>query len=170
MNTADLKAIASEARLVIDRALDDAEILKGLSEAARAKGIDWTQLKALVKAHAQDARDGGHRVGKLVERADFACAYAAALGGRQDERETETRSSPLDTALAENKRVSQVTTDARMKSHAKLSQELANAGMISQEAADENKAIAAGMIRKFGTGEPDLDIPEYLDRRGEVRQ
>lgn len=91
-NTKDIKAVAGELRLVIDRALDDAEILKGLSEAARNKGIAFTQLKALVKAQAQDARDGGSRVGKLVERADFACSYAEILRG-QDEQEGGNRSS-----------------------------------------------------------------------------
>lgn len=167
MNTTDLKSLAGEARLVIDRALDDAVILKGLSEAARAKGIDWTQLKALVKAQAQDARDGGHRVGKLVERADFACAYAAALGGEMNENDkTRSSSDGLTKALDKEKAVNRKTTTQRMVAHAETSQALADAGMISQEAAAENKVIAAGMIRKFGEPLPDnLDLPEFLDRR-----
>jgi hypothetical protein len=90
-NARDIRDIAKELRPIIDRELDDAEIKKGLSEAARAKGIAFAQLKALVKAHAQDARDGGERVGKLVERADFACSYAEILN--EHERKTENRSS-----------------------------------------------------------------------------
>jgi hypothetical protein len=91
MNTKDIRDIAKELRPIIDRELDDAEIKKGLSDAARAKGIAFAQLKALVKAQAQDARDGGSRVGKLVERADFACSYAEILN--EHERETGNRSS-----------------------------------------------------------------------------
>jgi len=94
MNAKDLRDLAAELRIITDRELDDAEIRKGLREAATAKGIDWSQLKALVKAQAQDARDDGDRVGKLVERADFALAYAEMLRhGANMNEEKNTRSS-----------------------------------------------------------------------------
>lgn len=84
MSTArDLKAIVAEARPLIESWLDIAEQMSGLREAATAKGLDWSQVKALVKAQVQDDRDGtgeGKRVRRIVERADFASAYADMLG------------------------------------------------------------------------------------------
>lgn len=57
---------------------------------------DWSQFKALVKAQVQDERDGsgeGKRVKKIIERADYASAYADMLGfGKMNENE-KTRSS-----------------------------------------------------------------------------
>ena len=43
---------------------------------------DWSQLKALLKAQVQDERDGkgGGRVRRIVEKAEFASAYADMLG------------------------------------------------------------------------------------------
>jgi NADH dehydrogenase/NADH:ubiquinone oxidoreductase subunit G len=93
MSTArEVRNFAQELRPIVDRALDDAEILKGLREAATDKGIDWSQLKALVKAQAQDARDDGERVEKLIRKAEFASAYADMLGANVNEN-NETRSS-----------------------------------------------------------------------------
>lgn len=78
---ADVKGFAQELRPHIEAAIDSAEILKGLAAAARAKGIDWSALKALVKAQALDARDGtDKRVAALIEKADFAASYADILG------------------------------------------------------------------------------------------
>ncbi len=90
----DLRNIASEARKVIARGLEDAEILKGLSKVCRDKGIDWGQLKALVKAQEQDALDGGHRVEKIVEKADFASAYAELLSSNMNNKSESCSSSP----------------------------------------------------------------------------
>jgi hypothetical protein len=51
MSTAsDLKGIVSEARPLIEQWLDIAETMSGLREAATEKGLDWSQIKALVKA------------------------------------------------------------------------------------------------------------------------
>jgi hypothetical protein len=162
---ADLRKFAQELRPIVDRGLDDAEILKGLREAATEKGIDWSQLKALVKAQAQDARDDGERVKKLVTRAEFASAYADMLSANVNEND-ESRSSSLSETLAQAKVVSARSTTANMAEHAKVSQALADAGMISQEAADENKTIAAGIARKFGAPAADYpDLPPELDRR-----
>lgn len=92
---ADLRNLAQEYRPIADRALDDAEILKGLRETATNKGIDWSQLKALVKAQAQDARDDGDRVQKLVAKAEFASAYADMLRANVNES-GEIRSSSVE--------------------------------------------------------------------------
>lgn len=82
MNAADLKSIFSEARPVIEQMIDAAEVLAGLREVATAKGLDWSQIKALVKAQVMDERDGGDgkRVKAIIERADNAAAYSDMLG------------------------------------------------------------------------------------------
>jgi hypothetical protein len=81
MNASDIKAFDSELRPHIEALLDSAEVLKGLASAAREKGIDWGELKKLVKAQALDARDGtDKRVAAIIERADFAASYADMLG------------------------------------------------------------------------------------------
>ncbi len=53
-----------------------------MRDAATEKGLDWSQVKALLKAQAQDERDGGDgkRVNRIIEKADFASAYADMLG------------------------------------------------------------------------------------------
>lgn len=82
MKSTDLKNLVAEARPVIERMLDDAELLAGFRDAATEKGIDWSQVKSLLKAQIQDERDGaeGKRVSKIIEKADHASAYADMLG------------------------------------------------------------------------------------------
>lgn len=78
----ELKKICTMARPLIEQALDIAEELAAMRDAATDKGLDWSQIKALLKAQIQDERDGepGKRVGRIVERADFASEYASLLG------------------------------------------------------------------------------------------
>lgn len=80
MNAKILKDAFTEARPLIEQSLDIAEQLAAMRDVLTNKGIDWSQLKALVKAQVQDERDGKHRVGRIVEKADFACSYAETLG------------------------------------------------------------------------------------------
>ena len=62
-----------------------------LRDAASAKGIDWSQLKALASADVADEEKGdGKKVAKLIEKADFACAYADMLGLHRDERKAKS--------------------------------------------------------------------------------
>lgn len=77
-----LQQISQAARPLIEAHLDIAEQIAALRDAATAQGIDWSQLKALIKAQIQDERDGsdGKRVRKIVEKAEFAAAYADMLG------------------------------------------------------------------------------------------
>jgi hypothetical protein len=96
MKTQDVIALAKEYRRIADEKLDHKDLCKGFSETARAKGIDWTQLKKLVDAQAADARDGKHRVGAIVEKADFASAYAEMLAGHSNEDERISRSRSSD--------------------------------------------------------------------------
>ncbi len=81
MKASDVKAFAQELRPHIEAAIDSAEVLKGMAAAAREKGIDWGELKKLVKAQVQDSREGTDKRGAaLIEKADFAASYADMLG------------------------------------------------------------------------------------------
>lgn len=81
--SAALKQIFTAARPLVEQWLDVGEQIAALRDAATAKGLDWSQLKALLKAQVQDERDGkggGKRVRRIVEKAEFASAYADMLG------------------------------------------------------------------------------------------
>lgn len=83
LSSSALKEIAKEARPVIERMLDDAELIKGFRELVTAQGGEWSSLKALIKAQIEDERDeagDGKRVRKILDKADFAAAYADMLG------------------------------------------------------------------------------------------
>ena len=75
----NLRKICAAARPAIEAALDAAEELSEIREAASEQGLDWSQVKALLKAQIQDERDGGERVKKLVAKAENAAAYAVML-------------------------------------------------------------------------------------------
>ena len=82
MSTADeLRKIASAARPAVAQAMEAAEELAEFSDVCRTKGLEWSQIKALLKAEYQDAQDGGERVNKIREKADRASAYADMLAG-----------------------------------------------------------------------------------------
>jgi thymidine phosphorylase len=83
LSSTKLKEIVAEARPVIERMLDDAELIKGFREVVTANGGEWSSLKALLKAQVEDERDDagdGKRVRKILDKADFAAAYADMLG------------------------------------------------------------------------------------------
>lgn len=84
MATSDaLREVFTVARPLVEQWLDVAEQIAALREVATAKGLDWSQLKALLKAQIQDERDddgSGKRVARIVEKAEFASAYADMLG------------------------------------------------------------------------------------------
>jgi hypothetical protein len=81
-NSKTLRKIFDEARPLVEQALDLSDKFKGFRELATANGLDWSQIKALLKAQIQDERadDGKDRVGRIIEKADFAMAYADMLG------------------------------------------------------------------------------------------
>lgn len=89
MSTSEaLKAICTEARPLIEQHLDIAVQLVALRELSTAKGIEWSSVKALLKAQIEDERDeagDGKRVRKIVEKAEFASAYADMLGLNMNE-------------------------------------------------------------------------------------
>lgn len=83
LNSAQLKQITTEARPIIERMLEDADRLAGLRDVVAAHGGDWGQLKALIKAQIKDEQDeagDGKHVRKILDKADYATAYADMLG------------------------------------------------------------------------------------------
>jgi phytoene/squalene synthetase len=81
MSTLDaLREIWTEARPHVEQQLQTAEVIKGFREAATAKGLEWSSIKALIKAQIEDEQDGKNRVRKLVEKGEFTTAYADMLG------------------------------------------------------------------------------------------
>ena len=82
-SSVDLKNIFAAGRPLVERAIDLSEQMAALREAATDKGIDWSQVKALLKAQILDERDdaGDHkRLNRVLEKAEFATAYADMLG------------------------------------------------------------------------------------------
>lgn len=78
-----LKKIWKAARPLIAEGLDIAEQIAALRDTATDHGLDWSQIKALLKAQIQDERDDngdGKRMKRLLEKADHATAYADMLG------------------------------------------------------------------------------------------
>lgn len=89
-SSVDLKNIFAAGRPLVERAINLSEEMAALREAATAKGIDWSQVKALLKAQILDERDdaGGHkRLNRVLEKAEFATAYADMLGLTPDMNE-----------------------------------------------------------------------------------
>lgn len=83
LSSKTLKEIVSEARPIIERQLDDAEMIAGLRDVVANAGGDWSALKALIKAQIQDERDetgNGKRVKKILDKAGFSTDYASMLG------------------------------------------------------------------------------------------
>lgn len=86
MSTLDaLREIWTEARPYVEQQLELAEVIKGFREAATTKGLEWSSVKALIKAQIEDEKDGKGRVGKLVEKGEFTTAYADMLGLKLNE-------------------------------------------------------------------------------------
>ena len=81
LTSTQLRQVTDEARPIIERQLDDALKLAGLRDVVAAAGGDWSQLKALIKAQIKDEEAGdGKHVRKVLEKADYALAYADMLG------------------------------------------------------------------------------------------
>jgi hypothetical protein len=78
-NVDDLRKIATAARPAIAQWLEAAEELAEFSDLCRTKELDWSQIKALLKAEYQDGQDGGQRVEKIKAKAERASEYADIL-------------------------------------------------------------------------------------------
>jgi len=96
-----LKQVFTAARPLIELWLDVAEQMAALRDTATVKGLDWSQVKALVKAQVQDERDeagDGKRVKRIIDKADAASAYADMLGlGNMNEKNFSAEPSPVST-------------------------------------------------------------------------
>lgn len=77
-----LKQIWQDARPLIEQQLDVAVQIAAFRELAAENGLDWSQIKALLKAEVQDERagSGNKHIDRVIEKADFATAYAEMLG------------------------------------------------------------------------------------------
>ena len=78
-----LKEVFTAGRPLVKQWLETAEQIAALREVATAHGLDWSQVKALLKATVQDELDDsgeGKRVRRIVDRAESASAYADMLG------------------------------------------------------------------------------------------
>lgn len=75
-----LKEIVAAGRPLIEQSMYTAGLIAALRDAATEKGIDWSAVKALLKAQIQDENDNGERVKKIVDRATNSSAYADLLG------------------------------------------------------------------------------------------
>jgi hypothetical protein len=87
----DLRKICTAAEPLIERWLELSEEFAAFRTAATEKGLDWSQIKAILKARKLDELDGGDgkRVKKIIEKADCASEYADMLGlgnGRVNEK------------------------------------------------------------------------------------
>jgi len=173
----DLKAIFAAGRPLVGQALDIAEQIAALRDAATEKGLDWSQVKALLKAQIQDERDGsdGKRVRKIVEKADFATAYAEMLGlanmnenifsAEPHDPDTgeiiEPQASVSRPAQAEEDRAS-----AKSSSAAPIQEPTGGTPRQSapgQAGEDASVRIATGRVLP---ADNDLELPAFLDRRG----
>lgn len=156
---ADVKGFAKELRPHIEAALDTAEVLKGMAAAAREKGIDWTQLKALVKAQALDAREGtDKRVAAIIEKADYAASYADMLGfaSANVNNFSESRSSSASVAAG-------TVAPAQRP----VQQEPAAQAISSSTPSQTHQQLQASVAMTRSGGDPfDFpDVPAFLDRR-----
>lgn len=153
MSTRDeLKKIVTVARPLIEQAADLGEELAAVRDAATEKGIDWSQLKSLLKASVLDEREGcSKRVDRLLEKADFATAYADMLGfGKMNENKNTRSSAASSTKLTIVAGGQTVETDsATLQRAADFAQTTAGRRKIKELASNPPGLLAASPV-----GEP----------------
>lgn len=118
MKKSDIIEFERELRPILQEESDRAEVLKAMAKAARDKGIDWSQFKKLVKARIDDAKDGtDKRVASIIEKADFAAAYADMLGFassmNKDGKSCSSENAPAPTQKPVERASAPVTIPAR---------------------------------------------------------
>lgn len=101
-----LRGVVSEARPLIEEWVALGVQFAAIRDACKAKGLDWGQIKALIKAQVLDEKDNGERVAKLIEKAEFASSYAAMLGLLPDDmNENNISGEPTDLDRVDKTRV-----------------------------------------------------------------
>lgn len=109
----DLREVVSAARPLIEEWLDIAEQIAALRDMATDRGLDWSQIKALVKAQVQDERSGDNkRVQRIIEKAEANSAYADMLGLSEKMNENNFSAAPAPTTPPHNPRTGEVIEPA----------------------------------------------------------
>lgn len=174
-----LKDMYVEARPVLERRLDDADILVGFRDAMAAHGGDWASFKALITADIKDGRDetgDGKRVKKILDKADYSAAYADMLGlAKMNERnisadedyDPETGEVIKPNAPRPSKR--DVSTNGKPYPEAGPQAEASHVGTESgtpavQEDHSEGAVTAERSVSAAPVRKPDMEIPAFLVR------
>jgi hypothetical protein len=77
----DIRQFFKDGRPLVEQDLDIAEQFKAMRDAARVKEVDWSKIKAILKAKILDEREGtDKRIKALIEKTDNAAAYLDTLG------------------------------------------------------------------------------------------
>lgn len=186
-----IRNIATEARPVVERWLDAAEQLAAFGEVCRDQGIEWSPIKALLKASILDERDEGgegKKVKALVEKADNAVAYADILGlsrnltnvnfssGRPSSARSPTVADPVSeesigTPIVSSRsttRTASLPPRRQVTTGETAADSCGGGDASSQLAAQPQGPSIDGAVLACGPQETafdDLDIPDFLDRR-----
>lgn len=142
-----LKEIVAAGRPLIEQSMDTAEQIAALRDAATEKGIDWSAIKALLKAQIQDERDDKGRVQKIVDRAENSSAYADMLGLGGEEKiisPPQSTSGPAEgiTKLSDSSAVEQPSSKRQV------------GGSNPPQATTESGAAELGSLPPLGESEP----------------
>lgn len=154
-----IRDVAKETRPIIEQMMEGAEVLARLGRVCRDNDIDWSQLKALIKAQIRDEQDEegkGEYVAAIINRADAAQAYVDILSGQKS-------FSDEQSSHQKNK------TDAQSPTAPAPAEQLAPkneqwAAIHKEMAPDEFRAAAAVEVQHLDLTERD-GIPAFLDRR-----
>lgn len=76
-----LRQIHTEARPYVEQLVELNTVFTGFRKLATANGLDWGQIKALLRAEIEDGEEGGsEKVDRIIKKAEFAGEYATLLG------------------------------------------------------------------------------------------
>ena len=174
-SSTELKRIISEIRPIIERQLDDAELIAGFRKTVADQGGDWSALKGLVKAQIKDERDeagDGKHVRAILERAEYSSVYADMLGwaNMNEQNFSSDDSNPAAPPPHEGARAGEadggslpVRTVSPINSNPAVTA-AREAGSTGEGDAGTVTALPAIHGAAQACDEPDL--PAFLDRRG----
>lgn len=149
-----LKQIFAAGRPMVEQALDVAEQIAALRETATNQGLDWSQVKALLKAQIQDERDergDGRRVQRLLEKAEFASSYADMLGlGNMNENNFSAATPAIPAHDAETGEIIEPPSASPAAEQA------------GAELPNVPPTLAAPAV--FSQPDPDITLPDFLNR------
>ena len=124
--------------------------IKELKATAKADGYDVSLITKTVSLMLKDA----DKQKKAIEQHELFDTYLNAVGLLSEPEEPDEREEVKKTA-----------TRYRQEDTAALAQEMADSGFISQEAADETRAIAQAINNKWGDAKPlQVSLPDGASR------